>query len=190
MIPLLTERLILRDWREEDRAPFAAMNADPQVMRFFPETLTEAESNKIVDRLKASYAETGMTFFATEEQATGRFVGLIGLRQVPQHLPIAPVVELGWRLIADVWGRGYAPEAARALLQIGFEEFDQELLVAYTTPPNAPSRRVMEKIGMVRDKDRDFDHPELPADHPMRRHVVYSIDRDIWRKTKSGTGGR
>ena len=180
MIPVVTERLILRIWRDEDRAPFAAMNADPLVMQHFPETLTEAESNAIVDRLLASFEATGRTFFAVEEQASGRFIGLLGLRDVPARLPIAPAVELGWRLVADVWGQGYATEGARAMLRLGFEEFQLDRLIAYTTPPNAASRRVMQKIGLVRDAASDFDHPDLEADHPLLRHIVYGIDREAW----------
>ena len=186
MIPLVTERLILRTWREEDRAPFAAMNADPVVMQHYPETLTEAESNAIVDRLEQTYAETGMTLFAVEEQASGRFIGMIGLKPVADQLPIAPAIELGWRLAADVWGQGLATEGARAVVRLGFDEFGLDRLLAFTTPRNAASRRVMQKIGLVRDTQADFDHPALPPDHPLLRHVVYSVDRDSWISTTTG----
>ncbi len=180
MIPMVTERLILRTWREEDRAPFAAMNADPEVMQHFPEPLTEEESKGLVDRFERIYADTGMTFFAAEEQASGRFIGTIGLKPVSGHLPIAPAVEIGWRLVADVWGQGYATEGARAMLRAGFEDYELDRLLAYTTPPNKASWRVMEKIGLLRDADADFDHPDLAPDHPLLRHIVYSVDRETW----------
>lgn len=180
MIPLVTERLILRTWRDEDRAPFAAMNADPVVMRYHPATLTEDESNAVVDRFERSYSDTGMTFFVTEEQASGRFIGIIGMKPVSDQLPIAPGVEIGWRLIADVWGQGLATEGARAVLRAAFEDQGLDRLLACTASQNGASRRVMEKIGLLRDADADFDHPALPPDHALMRHVVYSVDRETW----------
>ena len=190
MIPLVTERLILRAWRGEDRAPFAAINADPVVMQHYPETLTELESNAIVDRLEQTLADTGMTIFAAEEQASGRFIGMIGLKPVSPQLPIAPAVELGWRLAADVWGQGLATEGARAVLRAGFDDYGLDRLLAFTTPQNTASRRVMEKIGLIRDTDSDFDHPELPLDHPLLRHVVYAVDRDTWMSSTSAAVSR
>ncbi len=180
MLPIVTERLILRAWRREDRAPFAAMNADPEVMRYFPEMLDEADSNAAVDRFERYFAESGITFYAAEEQASGQFVGTIGMRHAPANLPVAPVIEVGWRLAAHVWNRGYATEGARAVVCAAFTLLEAPRVLAFTTPPNTASRRVMEKVGLVRDAARDFDHPDLPEDHPMRRHVVYSRERDDW----------
>jgi RimJ/RimL family protein N-acetyltransferase len=186
-LPIVTERLILRTWRPEDRAPFAVMNADPEVMRHFPELLSEEESNAAVDRFERYFAESGITFFAVEEKSSGRLVGTIGMRHVRDNIPIAPAVEIGWRLDKEVWNKGYATEGARAVLQAAFVDLAFPRVVAFTTPANTPSRRVMEKIGLVRAAELDFDHPDLPPDHSMRRHVVYAIDRDDWLASPAGT---
>lgn len=185
-LPIVTERLILRTWRPEDREPFAAMNADPEVMRFFPETLTEAETDAAIARFERYFAETGITFFAVEEQATGRFIGTIGMRHAPANLPVAPVIEIGWRLGKDVWGKGIATEGARAVVRTAFVDLGFPRVLAFTTPPNTPSRRVMEKVGLLREAELDFDHPDLPPEHPMRRHVVYAVDRDTWLASPTG----
>lgn len=180
MIPLVTERLVLRAWREEDKPPFATINADPVVMEHFPGPLNREQSDEFVDRLSATLQECGMTFFAAEEKASGRFIGLIGLMPVSANLPIAPAVQLGWRLAAGVWGHGLATEGARAALHAGFEDYGLKRQLAFTTPRNKASRRVMEKIGLIRNVAADFDHPDLEPDHPLERHVVYEIDRDTW----------
>lgn len=177
MIPLLTERLILRAWRPEDKPPFAALNGDPEVMRYFPATLGREQSDALAEQFAAELARDGMTFFAVEEQAMGRFIGVIGLRRLPGRLPIAPGVEIGWRLAAEAWGRGYATEGARAALRWAFETLTLPEVLAYTAAGNAASRRVMEKIGMVRWTEADFAHPELPARHRLSRHVVYRAIR-------------
>jgi len=176
---IATERLTLRPWREADRAPFAAMNADPAVMEFMPARLTRAESDAIVDRFSAMLEARGMTFFALEENASGAFVGAVGLFPVGQ-LPFAPAVEIGWRLRPESWGRGYASEAARAALAQGFGPLGLDEIVAYTAAPNLRSQRVMERIGMVRDPDGDFEHPALPEGSPLRPHVLYRIGRAAW----------
>jgi 3-dehydroquinate dehydratase/shikimate dehydrogenase len=189
MIPIVTERLILRPWRKEDKPAFAEINADPEVMRFFPSTLTRSQSDSLADRLAAAETEEGMTFFATEEQATGRFIGIIGLKAVAEELPIAPAVEIGWRLARDVWGRGLAPEGARAVLRAGFEEAGLDRIVSYTSVANTPSRRVMEKIGLIRQPDGDFDHPFIAAGHPLQRQVLYAVDREAWLRTPAAVVG-
>jgi RimJ/RimL family protein N-acetyltransferase len=183
MIPLVTGRLILRAWREEDRVPFAALNADPEVMRFFPNPLTRDESDALFERLAGLYAAAGMTLFATEEQASGRFIGLIGLMPVRADLPLAPAVEIAWRLARDVWGRSYATEGARAALRLAFDDLALEEVVAMATPLNVASLRVMEKIGLARDASADFDHPTIAADSPLRRHVVYRLRRTEWSRS-------
>jgi RimJ/RimL family protein N-acetyltransferase len=123
VIPLVTERLVLRAWREEDKPSFAAINADPMVMEHFARPLTRDQSDAFVDRLSATLKDGGMTFFAAEEKASGRFIGVIGLLPVPAKLPIAPAVQLGWRLASDIWGQGLATEGARAVLRAGFEDY-------------------------------------------------------------------
>lgn len=178
MIPLVTERLILRGWREEDKPAFATINADSEVMRFFPSVLDRDASDRLADRLSRTFAETGITLFAVEEQASGRFIGFTGLQRVPERLPIAPAVEIGWRLAREVWGRGLATEGARAMLRAGFDEYGLDRVVSFTAAGNAPSRRVMEKIDLVRRADLDFDHPDIEEGSPLRLQVVYSVACD------------
>lgn len=170
-----TERLILREWRESDLAPFAAMNADPQVRRFFPSTLTREQSDASVDRFRQSQNQDGFCFFAAELRATQKFIGFIGLQRMSFHLRrIAPrSVEIGWRLMPEVWGQGLATEGACAALRFAFDKLCLEEVLAFTVPANLPSRRVMEKLGMTHDLQDDFDHPNVVVGHPMRRHVLY-----------------
>jgi len=170
-----TDRLILRRWREADRAPFAALNADPEVMRYFPAALTRAESDAAIDRMETAFNEKGISFWAAEHKADGRFVGLIGLQYVRDTLPIAPALEVGWRLTRDTWGQGLAPEGARAALAYAFAALKAPEVLAYTAATNAPSRRVMEKLGMTYDPASDFLHPKLAAGHPLQQHVVYRL---------------
>ena len=171
-----TERLIIRKWRDADKAPFAALNADPRVMEFMPSALTRAQSDGLADRFAAAFDVDGVSFYALEERATGTFVGAAGLFHVA-NLPCAPSVEIGWRLRQESWGLGYASEAARACLAHGFGALGFPEIVAFTAIPNLRSRRVMERIGMVRDAAGDFDHPALPEGHPLRRHVLYRMAR-------------
>lgn len=182
MTPITTERLLLRAWCDSDRAPFAAMNADPVVMRWFPSVLSAAQSNALVDRFIAAAAAGDLAFMAAEENATRRFVGAVGLSRVRSTLPVAPATEIGWRLSADVWGRGYATEAATGLLADAFRGMELDEILSFTAALNSPSRRVMEKAGLRRLVDRDFDHPGLPPGHSLRPHVVYGVTRDEWRR--------
>jgi RimJ/RimL family protein N-acetyltransferase len=168
---LRTERLTLRQWRDSDREPFAELNADPETMRFFPAPLTREESDAFADRITVHIDEHGWGLWAVEVAGGARFVGFVGL-SVPHFAP--KLVEVGWRLHPDHWGNGYATEAARACVRFGFEELGLEEIVSSTTVANAPSRRVMERIGMTHDPSRDFDHPALP-DGPQKRHVFYAI---------------
>ncbi|MGD9997888.1 MAG: GNAT family N-acetyltransferase [Ilumatobacteraceae bacterium] len=182
---LQTDRLLLREWHDSDRAPYAALNADPVVMEHFPSTLTEQQSDEMVDRIVAKWAD-GFGLFAVEvtdpspdaAHLRGRFIGFVGLAAPTWTTWFTPCVEIGWRLARHSWGRGYAPEAARAVLAWGFGNVDlpDDEIVSFTTVANTKSRRVMEKIGMVHDPSRDFDHPVL-AGWEGRRHVLYCIDR-------------
>ncbi len=166
-----TERLVLRRWRDEDRAAFAALNADPEVMRFYPHPLDRAESNAFADRVEATFAERGYGLWAVEAPGDG-FVGYTGLWPATFLAPFTPAVEVGWRLARSAWGRGYAPEAARAAVADGFARLGLPEIVSFTAEVNAPSRRVMEKIGMTRDPIDDFAHPSLPEGHRLRPHVL------------------
>jgi RimJ/RimL family protein N-acetyltransferase len=168
-----TERLILREWREEDREPFARMNCDPAVMEFFPAMLSRTESDALVDRIEAHFAATGFGVWATELKATGEFIGFVGLWVPKFEAHFTPCVEIGWRLAAAHWGCGLATEGALAAVEYAFGELGLKELVSFTTESNSRSRRVMEKIGMTHDPADDFDHPDLPVGHRLRRHVLY-----------------
>ena len=172
---LHTDRLILRQWLPADREPFAVMNADPVVMRYFPAPLTRAESDAFADRNEAGIAERGWGLWAVEMRDSGDFAGFIGLQPVRADLPIAPGVEIGWRLAAAFHGFGYATEGARVVVAHAFDPVGLPELVSFTTERNAPSRRVMTKLGMTRDPADDFDHPGVPAEWPGRKHVVYRL---------------
>lgn len=172
-----TERLILRDWCDADRAVFASMNADPEVMRHFPATQSAEESNASVDRCRARIRDDGFGFWAAELKETGAFIGFIGIQKAPDYLPCAPAIEIGWRLLPLVWGRDLATEGAKGALAYAFENLGANEVIAITTVGNAASRRVMEKIGMSRDLAGDFDHPMVPERSPIRPHVLYRIRR-------------
>jgi RimJ/RimL family protein N-acetyltransferase len=167
---LRTERLVLRQWREEDRAPFAALNADPIVMEHFPSTMTREASDAFVDFNIAAIADRGWGLWAVE--ADGEFIGFVGLNE-PRF---RPGVEIGWRLARRAWGHGYATEAARAVLAFAFDELGLAEVISFTSTTNVRSQRVMERIGMTRDPADDFDHPNV-TDERLRRHVLYRVAR-------------
>ncbi len=174
---LRTERLWLRPWRRADRDAFAAMNSDPQVMEFFPSLMTREESDASVDRAEAHFAEHGYGIWVAEVPGEAAFIGFIGLWRPTIEAHFTPCVEIGWRLAAGFWGRGYATEGALASLKFGFESLGLEEIVSITSPLNLRSRRVMEKIGMTRDETGDFDHPRVPDGHVLKRHVLYRKKR-------------
>jgi RimJ/RimL family protein N-acetyltransferase len=174
-IELRTARLLLRRWRPEDRAEFARLNADPRVMEFFPKLLTPEESDAAVDRIEAHFQQHGFAQWAVEVPAVASFVGFVGLSIPRFEAAFTPCVEIGWRLAAEHWGRGYATEGARAALEFGFGSLGLAEILSYTVPHNLRSRRVMERIGMTHSPAEDFDHPLLAAGHPLRRHVLYRI---------------
>ncbi|MBP0445519.1 GNAT family N-acetyltransferase [Roseomonas sp. SSH11] len=163
----------LRDWRDEDRAAFAAMNADPAVMRHFPATLSRAESDALMDRLRAHAAEHGFTFWAVE--VAGELAGMCGLLRVGFEASFTPAVEIGWRFRPAFQGRGLATEAARLALARGFGELGLDRIVSFTTMENERSWRLMERLGMRRSSF--FDHPRVPPGHRLRHHVWYALDR-------------
>jgi RimJ/RimL family protein N-acetyltransferase len=179
-IELETGRLRLRAWRDADRAPFAAMCADPAVMEFFLALQTREQSDAAIDGWQAQFAEQGWSNWALELRATGAFIGYTGLAIPRRQLPFTPCVEVGWRLARAHWGQGYASEAARAALRAGFETIALEQIVSFTALGNQRSRAVMERIGL-RDTGQDFDHPALPPGHALRRHCLYRITHDEWR---------
>jgi len=170
-----TERLLLREWREDDFEPFARMCADPRVMEFFPATLTPEETVAGIERGRAHFARHGFGWWAAELKETGAFIGFIGLAVPYFEAHFTPCVEVGWRLAAEYWRRGLATEGARASLRYGFEVLGLAEIVSFTTVANVRSRRVMEKIGMTHDPADDFDHPRIAEGHPLRRHVLYRL---------------
>ncbi|HVU51682.1 MAG TPA: GNAT family N-acetyltransferase [Polyangia bacterium] len=172
---LLTPRLTLRAWRPEDRAPFAALNADAEVMRHFPATLARAESDALAARIEAHFARHRFGLWAVEVPGVAPFVGCVGLAVPAFRAPFTPCIEIAWRLARASWGQGYATEAARVVTVFAFETLRLPELVSFTVPGNVASRRVMEKLGMTRDPSEDFEHPGLPAGHPLRRHVLYRL---------------
>ncbi len=174
MTTLTTPRLILRPWRTEDLAPFAAMNADPEVRRYFATTLTREESDDSVRRYQEHLRVNGFGFWAIEVIGGPSFIGHTGLKHVTFPAPFTPAVEIGWRLARAYWGLGYATEAATAALQAGFGQFRLPEIVAFAAPANLASRRVMERIGMRHDPRDDFDHPDVPPG-PLQRLVLYRI---------------
>lgn len=186
----LTDRLVLRAFTDADRDPFAALNRDPEVVRHLQGPLDRARSDAFVDRIAACWRERGYGLWALEVRDTGAFVGYTGLWPA-DFLPSGPAVEVGWRLARAAWGRGYAPEAAREALRHGFEEVGLAEVVSFTAAGNTASLRVMAKIGLRRDADRDFDHPRVDAEaYPeLVRHLFHAIDRDRWRAGRDGPPG-
>jgi RimJ/RimL family protein N-acetyltransferase len=177
-VELRTQRLLLRQWREADRDAFAAMNADPQVMEYFPAPLDRAASDALLDRARDGIEARGWGLWAVEPPGGGAAIGFVGLNPAAD-LPVGPAVEVGWRLAREHWGRGYAPEAAVAALRFAFTELRLPEVLSWTTEGNLRSRRVMAKIGLVHDPARDFDHPRTPG-WWGQRHVVYGATREAW----------
>jgi RimJ/RimL family protein N-acetyltransferase len=178
---LKTDRLILRRWRREDRAPFAAMNSDAEVMEFMPGRLSAEESDLVVDRIEAHFAAHGFGLWAAELREPSQFLGFVGLSVPRFEAVFTPCVEVGWRLARDCWGQGLATEGAHEVVRHAFEDLKLESIVSFTTSRNFRSRRVMEKLGMTHDPDEDFDHPLLPREHPLRRHALYRLYALDWR---------
>lgn len=178
MHELSTDRLLLRGWGASDRAPFAAMNADPEVMRYFPAPLSRAESDAFADRIASAFEPGGWGLWALEERSSGRFLGFTGLARPGFDAHFTPAVEIGWRLSRDAWGHGYATEAARAAAAFAFGELRLGELVSFTAEGNERSRAVMRRLGMRHDPADDYDHPALPAGHPLRRHVLYRLSAE------------
>jgi len=171
-----TPRLLLRSWREEDLDPFAALNADPEVMRHFPSTLSRAESAALAARYQTHIEQHGFGRWGVERRDDGAFLGFSGPMSLSPPNPLAPGAEMGWRLARRFWGEGYATEASRAAIDYCLARLGLEQIVAFTATTNLPSQAVMARLGMARREDLDFDHPNLPEGHILRRHLVWSQD--------------
>jgi RimJ/RimL family protein N-acetyltransferase len=182
-VELETPRLRLRRWRAEDLEPFAALNADSEVMEHFPSTLSREESAGMVLRIEKHFAHHGFGFWAVEAPGTALFIGVIGLSIPSFEASFTPCVEIAWRLARPWWGQGFATEGARAALAYGFDRLELPEIVSFTVPGNVRSRRVMEKLGMRYTEE--FEHPRIEAGHPMRRHVLYRLSRAEWASERS-----
>jgi len=179
-VTLKTERLILRPWKQEDLEPFAALNADPRVMEYFPALLSRKESDERVRCWQAKIEARGWGPWAVSVPGVSDFIGFIGLNDVDFKVHFTPAIEIGWRLAHDYWGKGYAIEGARACLKYAFETLGLKEVVSFTAVSNQRSRRVMERIGMHHDPKDDFDHSKLPEGHALRRHVLYRLTAEEW----------
>lgn len=178
---LTTRRLRLRQWRDADIEPFLAMSSDRDVMAHFPQLFTREDVELVMGRQRAFIDEHGYGFWALE--AEGAFIGFCGIKDVLFDVPWKPAVEVGWRLARHAWGKGYATEAARAAIAYGFDTLDLAEIVAFLLPMNRRSAAVCERLGMVRDPSRDFEHPLIEegaisvGGFPQRPHIVYALKR-------------
>ena len=172
---IVTDRLRLRQWLDTDRVPFAAMGRDPRVMAHFPSLLFDAESDELLNHFGRAIEASGSGMWALERLSDRAFIGFCGIQPVAIGSPVDGEVEIGWRLARNYWGQGYASEAARAALVLAFGEQSLTRVLAITVPANAPSIAVMQRLGMSRRPERDFDHPGLPSGHPLRPHIVHEI---------------
>lgn len=184
IIDLETPRLKLRQWKNDDFPVFAALNADPVVMEYFPNPLNESESNKMANRIQSDIAERGWGFWAVEEKRSGNFCGFVGLHTPISELPFSPCVEIGWRLGRAYWGKGYATEAANAALTVAFGNLGLNEVYSFTPVGNFRSRAVMERLGMI-NTSQDFEYPRIPTGHPLRRHVLYQLTKKQWGHDES-----
>ncbi|MEO5937919.1 MAG: GNAT family N-acetyltransferase [Sphingomonas sp.] len=174
-----TDRLILRGWRDGDIAPFHAMGNDPQVMRYLGPPMTRADAQAGADRQNDLIASHGYCFWAVERKTDGVFLGFCGIKPGPEGTPVVDELEIGWRLRRDAWGQGYAREAAEAVIAWAWLNTDEPGIAAMTVADNVNSWGLMERLGMRRDDGGDFDHPAVPDDSPLKRHIVYRIARPV-----------
>jgi RimJ/RimL family protein N-acetyltransferase len=182
---LMTPRLLLRRWTAADREPFARLNADPEVMRYFRAPLDREASDAFVDRIEAAFDEHGYGLWALEVRSTRSFIGFTGLIRQTFEAHFTPAVEVGWRLARSAWHHGYATEAARAALEDGFTRVGLDEIVSMTTRTNEPSQAVMRRLGMTRDPADDFASPLLPEGHPLRPSVLHRLTRTRWEELRS-----
>ncbi|MCE5295221.1 MAG: GNAT family N-acetyltransferase [Chlamydiales bacterium] len=187
MIYITTERLLLRQWRQSDLEPFAKLNADPRVREFFPSVQTREQSDNSAKILLENIAKYGYGLWAVSLKDTDEFIGFIGIQDIPFESHFTPAVEIGWRLSHEYWGKGYATEGAKAVLEYAFNELHMPEIVALTSIHNKPSQNVMQKIGMHHDPKDDFDHPRVEDGHWLKRHVLYRMSCDEWKKPHSAS---
>lgn len=172
-----TERLILREWQEKDVAPLLAICRDPQVMEFLGPLQSQVDIEAAIERQRTHQAKLGHCYWAIERKSDDAMIGFCGIQPEPEGLPIAGLPDIGWRLAREVWGKGYAREAAQASLDWGFANLTDDAIWAITVPANIRSWGLMERLGMERQHNMDFDHPNVPDDSPLKRHITYRITR-------------
>ena len=172
-----TKRLIIRQWEDKDLLPFFKLNSCPEVMKFYPKLLSEKESSSFIYKARTQIDEKGYSFWALELKSSGDFVGTIGINDVLFEAPFSPSVEIGWRLGKKYWRQGLGTEGAKSVLDYAFNNLCLDEIVSFTSSINIPSIKLMEKIGMRRDKSGDFDHPNVESCSPLRKHVLYRLGR-------------
>lgn len=181
VIELETERLNLRQWKDSDYPKFADMNSSPEVMAYYPRTMSKPESDALAYKIQTLISNRGWGFWAVEEKKSNNFIGFVGLHEPTPDLPFSPCVEIGWRLAKDYWGKGYATEAAKAALNFAFGPLNLAKVYSFTSVRNLRSRAVMERLNMI-NTHRNFEHPKIPPGDPLREHVLYELTRERWRK--------
>lgn len=183
---LETKRLILRQWQPEDFAVFAQMNADSDIMQYFPKILSKQTSDIIANKCQQLIGDNGWGFWAVslkgDSAKNDEFIGMVGLNEIHVDMPFAPGVEIAWRLHKDYWRHGYALEAARESLRFAFEVLALDEVVAFTAVINEPSQKLMQRLGMS-NSYQDFYHPMLDSKHPLAKHVLYKISQKDWRQS-------
>jgi len=180
VIELQTQRLLLRQWKDEDLGAFAELNCDPIVMEYFPGLSNRAESDSLARRLRTKIENNGWGFWAVEMPGVSKFIGFVGLNKPDYPLPCSPCVEIGWRLASQYWGQGYATEAAQSALRVGFTDLDFTEIVSFTSVLNLRSIKVMERLNMQASQEY-FDHPSVPQGSPLQKHCLYKLSREEWK---------
>lgn len=183
IIELETSRLRLRQWSEADYPAFALINADADVMQYYPAILSTVESDSLAQKFESLIAERGWGFWAVELVKSKKFIGFVGLNEPTYDLPVTPCVEIGWRIAREYWGYGYATEAAKAVLAVAFGKLGLFEVYSFTLLSNKKSRAVMGGLGMV-DTMNNFEHPLVPDNSPLRTHVLYKVDKQSWLKIR------
>jgi RimJ/RimL family protein N-acetyltransferase len=179
IIEIQTDRLIMRQWNKEDYSAFAEMNADQDVMEFYPDILTIEQSNAMAQKIESEILVKGWGFWAVELKNNKSFIGFVGLHEPGYKLPMSPCIEIGWRLAKEYWGNGYATEAGKAALDTAFKKLKLAEVYSFASVSNKKSQAVMERINMI-NTNNNFEHPIIPKNNPLREHVLYKIDRQHW----------
>jgi len=185
VVELRTKRLLLRQWKDDDLPLFSRINADPIVMEYYPDVLNEDESNAMAFKLEKLISERTWGFWALELIEEKKFIGFVGLHKPAYKLPVTPCVEIGWRLAKEYWGNGYATEAAEVALKFAFEELGLNEVYSFSSVENKKSWSVMQRIGM-QNTGKNFEHPIIPENHPLREHVLYKITNQQWKLNVKG----